>query len=100
MTRLGNFQRSLATNFLTKEAQIFGGFLCRLEKHLFKEILLRLVLGNFGGKPDELLVKIWSHCLCLSTTWFRAKKIQTFFLKKWAIPGPFLFILSFQYSQK
>ena len=50
MTRLGNFQRSLATNFLTKEAQIFGGFLCRLEKHLFKEILLRLVFGQLWGE--------------------------------------------------
>ena len=53
VTRLGDFWKFLATNFLTKVTQIFGNFLGYCEKHYF---VSKNSCGSFWG----IIWKIWA----------------------------------------
>ena len=63
VTRLGNFLKFSATNFLTKVAQIFGNFLGCCEKHYF---ISKNYCGSFLGIVWKIWAtfysNIWSHC--------------------------------------
>ena len=51
--QIGRFGKFLATNFLSKVAQMFGGSLGNLKTIIFKLNCTGLFLGNFSN--------IWSH---------------------------------------
>ena len=69
VTRLGDFWKFLATNILTKVAQIFGNFLGCCEKHYF---VSKNCCGSFLGRVWKnwatFYSNIWSHCVW--TTFF------------------------------
>ena len=71
MTRLGYFEKTFASNFLTKVAQIFSGFLGSSDKCPF---LVKTVQGSFWatlgggiwatlkGNWATIYINIRSHC--------------------------------------
>ena len=62
VTRMGDFFNFLATNFITKVAQMFSDFLGSCEKHLLFEVKLdRLLLGQLLEKLGLFYFYIWSH---------------------------------------
>ena len=74
MTWLGYFWNVLATNFLTKAAQIFGNSLGYFEKHYFLSKNCRgYFLATFGIKLDCFL---FQHLATLVETFFGKSDIQ------------------------
>ena len=64
MTRFGNFFNFLATNFLTKVAQIFNDFLGYFENiKFYVKIAVPTFLGNYVKIWASFYSNIWSHCI-------------------------------------
>ena len=66
VTRLGGFWNFLATNFITKVAQMFGDFLGSCEIHCFlRQTGDATFWATFGKSWATFYFSIWSHWLRL-----------------------------------
>ena len=61
VTRLGDFRNFLATNLITKVAQMFGHFLGSCKIRLFKVKLVTIRLGQLLCKLGLLFISASGH---------------------------------------